>query len=49
MSPSSAMRQVERERLNVCLALTMPTDKLYVTYSESDFQGLQSKESFRLL
>ena len=36
---SSAMRQIERERLNVYLALTMPTDKLYVTYSESDFQG----------
>ncbi|MDE6149050.1 MAG: PD-(D/E)XK nuclease family protein, partial [Ruminococcus sp.] len=42
---SSAMRQIEGEKLNVYLALTMPEDKLYVTYSESDFQGSSKRPS----
>lgn len=37
--PGNLMQQIESERLNVYLALTMPKDKLYVTYSESDTQG----------
>ena len=36
---NSSKQQIDSQRLNVYLALTMPSDKLYVTYSESDSQG----------
>lgn len=36
---SNPMRKIESERLNVYLALTIPQDKIYVTYSESDVKG----------
>lgn len=42
---SNIMKQIEGERLNVYLALTMPEDKLYITYSESDFQGSLKRPS----
>lgn len=36
---NSTKQQIDSQRLNVYLALTMPKDRLYVTYSESDSQG----------
>lgn len=35
----NSAHQIESERLDVYQALTLPTDKLYITYSESDTTG----------
>ena len=42
---SNPLRQIENERLNVYLALTMPDDKLYITYSESNSKGEAKRPS----
>ncbi|MDO5126046.1 MAG: PD-(D/E)XK nuclease family protein [Ruminococcus sp.] len=42
---SNPIRQLESERLNVYLALTMPQEKLYVTYSESNLKGESKRPS----
>ena len=36
---NNSMHQLESERLNVYMALTLASDKLYVLYSESDLKG----------
>ena len=42
---NSSLEQIDAQRLNVYMALTMPTDKLYVTYSESDNKGEAKRPS----
>lgn len=42
---NNALRQIESQRFNVYSALTLPQDKLYVTFSESDSQGALKRPS----